>query len=283
MKVLLFDFNNLLYKALAVMPDLSFHDVNTGGLYGFIQQVCSKINMFNPDYVIVCNDKPPYLRKKDYPKYKEARKVERDEEKYKLTNETRDLCLKFLKALDIQVLQEPGYEADDMIAKACEDLCTEATQIVIVSNDDDLFQVFKYSNNIYMQKNKVFYGYRNFKIDYPDLEPEQWPFYLALKGSHNGVPGLKGVGEKGALKILTNTALIQKVRIEYSKELELYQKLATLPYTYTLSSVKVLPAKYDNRIVRFFAQYGLELTGTMHKAFNIINKKERSQNLWEKF
>ena len=270
-KILLFDFNNLLYKALAVMPDLDSDGKPTGALYGFIQQVCSKINAFKPDYVIVCNDSPPYFRKKAYPDYKKYRKTDRDEDRQLVANEARELCLRFLKTLNIQILETPGYEADDLIAKACEDLHLTASQITVISNDDDLFQIFQYSTNVYIQKNKVFYSVRNFMNDYPTLEPKQWPLFLALKGSHNGVPGLKGVGEKGALKILNDKELLKKTMKENKEKLELFQQLATLPYSNTLETICVKPARYDNKVVRFLTLLHIDLTGTMHKAFMQIN------------
>lgn len=264
--LLIFDFNNLLYKSLAVMPPLTYNDKNVGGLYGFIQQICNKISMFNPEYVIVCNDKPPYLRKKEYSDYKKSRKP-KDEEAYKLANETRDYCLEFLQSLKIPIFQKEGYEADDMIAKACEDLHSHVDKIIVVSNDDDLFQIFQYAHNIFIQKNKVFYSVDNFLTDYPDLTPEMWPLFIALKGGHNGVPGLKGVGPKSALKILKSKNEFNRILDEYGDIIDLYTKLATLPYDDTLSSALLFKAKYDNSVIRFFASYGIELTDSMHKAF----------------
>lgn len=269
MRVLLFDFNNLLYKALAVMPPLIFHGKNVGGLYGFIQQICSKINLFKPDYIIVCNDKPPYLRKQIFKDYKKLRKAphNRDEEKIKLTHESREYCLNFLKSVQIPILQQDGYEADDMIAKACEDLHNKVDEIIVISNDDDLFQIFQYSTNIYMQKNKVFYGVRNFLTDYPDLEPFQWPLYLALKGSHNGVPGLKGVGAKGAIRILKDKKEFERILNQEGDIIELYTRLATLPYDDELDTVQLEKSNYGNSTVKFFVSHGIELAGSMHKAF----------------
>lgn len=260
---------------MAVMPDLEFNEQKTGILYGFILQMCHKINTFKPDYVIVCNDKPPYLRKKIYPQYKEARKAyaDRDKDRLILANQGRVLCLEFLDSLNIQVLEKQGYEADDMIAVICEDLYKTVDQIVVVSNDDDLFQLFQYSENIYIQRNKTFYSVRNFYEDYEGLEPSQWPLFLALKGSHNGVPGLKGVGEKTALKIIRDESVLEQVLKVHREKLQLFQQLATLPYqSDDYDSVKLIPAKYNNKTVRFFGKYDIELNGIMHKAFTQINR-----------
>ena len=85
------------------------------------------------------------------------------------------------------------------------------------------------------------------------------------------MPGLKGVGEKGALKIINNKELFEKTMKSNKEKIELFQQLATLPYSNTLDTVMVKSAKYDNKIVRFLASLKIDLTGTMHRAFTQIN------------
>ena len=67
---LLIDYNNLLWRSIAVNGNLSFEGTFTGGLYGFVRQLCVYLRDSKPRNVAVVADSPPYLRKQEFDGYK---------------------------------------------------------------------------------------------------------------------------------------------------------------------------------------------------------------------
>jgi len=81
--LLLIDFSNTVIRSLAVHQQLSFNDIPTGGLFGFVNQLANVVNMYKPDKILVCKDQPPYYRSKLYPEYKANRKKNTENDSFK--------------------------------------------------------------------------------------------------------------------------------------------------------------------------------------------------------
>ena len=204
MKIVLVDGNNLLYRsyfATAYNGNLMKNSKGfpTNALYGFINMMNKIIMEENPDYMMVAFDKGKTFRHDKYDTYKGTRQETPDDLKvqFKLS---REIC----KALGITALEIDNYEADDIIgtfAKKCDDEGIEAT---IISSDKDLLQLItdkvkvkllKTHDYIMMDKNE-------FKNTY-GLDPIKMIDLKSLMGdASDNIPGVKGIGEKTAIKLL---------------------------------------------------------------------------------
>jgi len=274
-RLLLVDFNNLLYRAFNVHDSLHFAGKSTGGVYGFINQLSTLLSKYPTPHVIVCSDSPPYLRSKDYPDYKLRRARQKDPDREKAIAQNRQFALDFLELMSIDYWEEKGLEADDLIAIACKKYHKEFDQVIVASNDDDLYQLFKFGNVYFKSKkgNKEsgLYGFEEFKKEYPDLSLEDWLRILTMAGTHNDLPGIRGIGEVTAFKIIRE-GTYRKTYRKHKKTIDLFSKLIRLPYH---DDVEVPPAYAfgfnERKLMKFLAGKGIEYSGHMKKAFSIFN------------
>ncbi len=263
--LLIIDFANTVIRSLAVHQELcSAHGEPTGGLFGFVGQLTNKLSTYQPEHVLICKDAPPYLRKKDYPNYKSNRPKSGDSEKstaffeaMNISFKQVDQCLEFL---DIPSWSIKGLEADDLIASFVIENNTKYDKILILSNDDDLFQLLSYDNVFLLKKNAEF-GKAQFKELYPTIEPEFWSLITALSGTHNGVAGIQRVGIKTAIKICTDESKIEKVFKEHADLIEQNLTLIDLPYKkytekYDFPELKK-PKINETRLIKFLDDYGI--------------------------
>lgn len=269
--LLLVDFSNILYKALAITPFLSHKGMNTGGLFGFIQQLCYYINEHEPIDIVFCLDTPPYIRKDHLPEYKRNRSTNSNEDWYKIFIENKQYCIDFLRLIKAHVAELKGYEADDWIATLCIEYAHKYEETVVVSNDDDLFQVLAYSNvKLHRSGSRGgVYSREQFIQEFTNIHPSSWAMISALSGGHNGLPGIKGIGVKRAIKIVNDEQLFQAY---LNDDLKLWIKLATLPLDEKLQGKIKLNEGMGNwtdpqSIEEWLRSFGIRLTSSMEKAF----------------
>lgn len=229
--ILLFDMNNIIMRGMGSIPYLSYNGKFTSGLYGTISQMAKYTLVHEPDYIVICNDAPPYYRKELFPDYKKRTKerTEKDEEIYSNLKESREYCHSVMGFLKIPIVQCKGFEADDMIAclvKAYQD----KNKIIIISNDSDLYQLLS-NPNVIMDKGKSgLFSLRELKRDY-GITADRWIEILSIAGSHNAVPPIKkGIGVKTALKIIKNKENYKDIFKKYKNDIILRSKLAMLPF-----------------------------------------------------
>jgi DNA polymerase-1 len=269
--LLIIDFYNTIIRSLAVHQDLEFDGIPTGGLFGTLNQLANVFNKYSPTDVLVCRDAPPYLRKKDYPEYKQDRK--KDDEKSKLFYEkigiTFNLVEKLFDLFDIPIWSEPGYEADDLIAEALLKKYNQYEKIFVLSNDDDLNQLLHFDNLVLLRKNKE-YTKASFKEEYPTINPEDWVLITALCGTHNGVKGIPRVGLKTAIKYYNDLNKLDKVYEEHEELIQRNFKLILLPYNH-LTKLQLCeprsPKVNETLLVRYVDMYGIRYAQHMSNAF----------------
>lgn len=255
--LLLVDYSNIVHKAMWVNQRLTYKGTFTGGLYGFIKQLISTLERYiNIDNIVVCKDSSPYIRKKLLPTYKGDRKGY-DEESLMKLQQSKSLVDEFLNICNIQIAEFKGHEADDIIAQYCKNYYLKFYNLIIKSNDNDLFQLLK--KNIIIERNKgKFINLQQFEDEY-NISPQQWIDVIALKGSHNAVSGIFGVGIKTALKIVKNQDLFDKYYADNKDMIDLNRKLIGLPYQ-KLNINLVKPQSYNKKQLRLFlASYGIRI------------------------
>jgi DNA polymerase-1 len=269
--LLLFDYNSLLFKSVAIHKDYRFGKHYTGGIYGFINQLCKNINIFNPDYFVVCSDKPPYIRKDVYPDYKANRK--KDPEIYEKIKESRFLIDEFIELTNIPFWSIEGLEADDLFAVMCKHHNDLFDKITIVSNDDDLYQLLTY-NNIELWANNLIINKHLLQEKYKISKPEDWVKITAMSGTHNNIPGLKGIGKTTAIKLYHKPDAFEKVWEDNKEILDFYYSLIKLPIKKVEEIVELRKAKFDLRTaINYLTRLGIDIKPHMMKAFEYLEEE----------
>ena len=204
-KIILVDGNNLLFRSYyATAYNGNFMNNSKGfptnALFGFANMMNKIIQEENPTYILVAFDKGKTFRHNEYKDYKGDREKTPEELKVQFPKAKEMLTYMGIKYYEID-----NYEADDIIgtfAKYC-DLDPNFVG-TIISSDKDLLQLI--SNDIEIkllkQKDYIRYNEATFKEAY-GIDPINIIDLKALMGdSSDNIPGVKGVGEKTALKLL---------------------------------------------------------------------------------
>ena len=204
-KIIMIDGNNLMFRSYyATAYNGNFMNNSKGfptnALFGFANMINKIINEENPEYIIVAFDKGKTFRHEQYEGYKDGR-VETPDELIKQFPKAKEL----LTAMGIKYYEIEGYEADDIIgtfAKFCDD--DKDFIGTIVSSDKDLLQLISTDVDIKLlkQKDYIRYNEKTFEEAY-GIKPINVIDLKALMGdSSDNIPGVKGIGEKTALKLL---------------------------------------------------------------------------------
>lgn len=231
------------YYAFIKNPRINSKGLDTSAVMGFMNSLLDVINREKPEYLAVAFDNGgSQIRNEMYPQYK----ANRDE-----TPEAIRIAVPYikeiLKAMHIPVVEVPGIEADDLIGTLSKQAEKEGFKVYMVTPDKDFAQLV--SDNIFMYRparmgNGIeIWGVDQVKEKFEIERPEQVIDFLGMMGDAiDNIPGLPGVGEKTAKKLLAefgsmenllaNTDKLKgalKEKIEANKEQGiLSKKLATI-------------------------------------------------------
>ncbi len=204
--LLIFDCHYVCYTAaFALSQGLSYRGGRTEIIYGFVKQILTLSEKFDPDQIAFCWDSWRSDSKRvqlfpDYQKERAAKKAEVEDEdasqmKFAQFTIIRDSVLPDLGFSNIFMAK--GYEADDIIATLVAG--REPEQTVVISADNDLLQLLD-NCCLYSLKKKQIMNRRIFQLEYRGLEPSDWPMIKAIGGCNSDeVPGVTRVGEKTAI------------------------------------------------------------------------------------
>lgn len=201
-KILVIDGNSIINRAFYGIRLLTTKNgKHTNAIYGMINIIQKQLDAIKPDYAAVAFDlHAPTFRKKLYPAYKEGRHPTPEE----LLSQFDD-AKECLRLMGLSTLELEGYEADDIqgtiASKANGD---EELFAYILSGDRDLLQLITDKVNVLLATNSdtVLYDERAFFEKY-GIEPKRLVDAKALMGdSSDNIPGVAGVGEKTAFKLL---------------------------------------------------------------------------------
>lgn len=211
-KLVLIDGHSILNRAFFGIPDLSNSEgLHTNAVYGFLNILFRILEEEQPDYLTVAFDvSAPTFRHEMYAEYKGTRKPMAPE-----LREQVPVMKEMLQAMGITIVEKAGYEADDLlgtIAKRCE---AQGMQVCIVSGDRDLLQLASEHIKIRIPKTKKTgtevedYNTEQVKEKY-SVTPTEFIDVKALMGdSSDNVPGVPGIGEKTAIKIISQYGSIE--------------------------------------------------------------------------
>ena len=200
--LLMVDVSNQAYKAAATNPNLSSDGIFTGGLYGFICAIAKAIHQTSATDICLCEDRKPYIRSTLYPEYKSLRKNTKDPVLVERVNTTVEQIRKLCEVTGWPIWSIPTFESDDLIARAVIHYRHRYNKIIAMSNDSDLYQLFKYKHFEMYKGKKGIYTLEDFDEEWEGMNPELLPLALSLIGTHNEVEGVKGIGQKRAIQML---------------------------------------------------------------------------------
>lgn len=205
-KIVLMDGNSIINRAFYGVPDLTNHEgMHTNAVYGFLNIMFKILDEEKPDSLFVAFDrKEPTFRHKMYDGYKGTRKPMPEELK-----EQMPVLKEILEAMNICIFSKAGIEADDIIGTMVKKGEKEGYEVVVLSGDRDLLQLA--SEHVCIRIPKTRGGKTQIEDYYPadviekyGVTPAQIVDLKGLMGdASDNIPGVPGVGEKTAVKILT--------------------------------------------------------------------------------
>jgi DNA polymerase I len=320
-KLMLIDGNSITYRAFFALPPLSNAEGQfTNAVFGFTQMLLKMLNDEQPTHIAVAFDAgKKTFRHGIYDAYKGTREKTPSE-----LSEQFPLVREVLGAFHIPVLEMPNYEADDIIGTLAKFADEAGVQTLVVSGDKDLLQlVSKHVHTVLTRKGITeveHYGPEQIEERY-GLTPLQIIDLKGLMGdSSDNIPGVPGVGEKTALKLLHEYPTVEEVLqhiedisgaklkerlAEHRDQAILSKQLATIhrEVPITLSVDDLLYSGYDASSVRkVFQRLGFkslldkisgeidsstpdENTGVTHAAHHVevqrISSHADLQHLWD--
>ena len=189
--------------ALIRNPLITSYGLNTSALFGFVNQLFKLIRNENPDYFACAFDsKGKTFRHDMYKDYKANRPEMPEELQMQLPH-----LWEILEAMNIPVLKKVGVEADDIIGTLAVQADKDGLDTYIVSGDKDFMQlmnehIFLYAPGTKKSREPIVYDSRKVEEKW-GVPPEKIIDLLGLMGdSSDNVPGVAGVGEKTAVKLI---------------------------------------------------------------------------------
>lgn len=206
-KIILIDGHSILNRAFYGIPELTnSKGLHTNAVYGFLHILFKLLEEEQADYLTVAFDvKHPTFRHEMYAEYKGTRKGMPEELKEQIP-----LMKEVLNAMHIRIVEQPGFEADDILGTIAKKSEAAGFEVSVVSGDRDLLQLASEHIKIRIPKTKRTgteiedYNTQDVVAKY-GIEPNQVVDMKALMGdTADNIPGVPGIGEKTALKILEN-------------------------------------------------------------------------------
>ncbi len=218
--LVLLDAHAILHRAYHALPEFtSPAGEPTGALYGVVSMILKIIEDLKPDFVVACFDLPePTHRHQAFDAYK-AHRVKTDDTLIAQIERSRDI----MQALNIPIYQHPGFEADDMLGTIVEQTRSDKDlSVVIASGDMDTLQLIE------GERVRVFAQRKGAEVVMFDEKAVKTKFgfgplltidYKGLRGdTSDNIPGVPGVGEGSAQKLVATYGPIEKIYAAIKKD-----------------------------------------------------------------
>ncbi|MFA5048058.1 MAG: DNA polymerase I [Patescibacteria group bacterium] len=213
--LVIIDSNALIHRAFHALPPLSNKEGQmTNAVYGFTTILLKTIKDLKPDYLAACFDmKGKTFRHEAYTEYK-ATRVKAPDELYQQI----PLVKEVLESFSIPIFEKEGFEADDLIGTIAHLKSVDRPDIetIIVTGDQDAFQLIDDNTRVLTPQKglseTMLYGEAEAKEKFGGLKPKQLIDYKGLRGDvSDNIPGVKGIGEKGAIELLLKFGSIENI------------------------------------------------------------------------
>ncbi len=239
MKIMLIDGNSIINRAFYGLPLLTNKDGEyTNAVYGFLNIFFRLYDEEKPERVAVAFDLPaPTFRHKMYGEYKGTRKSMPEELRPQLP-----LLKNMLRKMEVATFEQEGYEADDILGTLAKKAEENGHRVVVISGDRDLLQLATETIKIRIPKTKA--GKTEVEdyfaadvLEKMGVSPIEYIDVKALMGdASDNIPGVPGIGEKTATKIIQDYKTIENAIAnaaeikpkKASENLETYKEQAIL-------------------------------------------------------
>ncbi len=211
-KLLLLDGNSLLYRAFFALPPMSAPDGRpTNAVYGFMNMLLRLVADEQPDYIAVAFDKSRVtFRNAEFTEYKATRAATPDDLRPQFP-----ILREVLAALGIAACELDGFEADDVIGTLSRLGSQSGLDVLIVTGDRDALQLVSPQTQVLLTRRGITETERydpNALHEKYGLSPDQMIELKGLMGDQSdNIPGVPGVGEKTALKLLHEYGTIDEL------------------------------------------------------------------------
>lgn len=286
-KIILVDGNNLLFRSYyATAYNGNFmknsKDFPTNALFGFTNMINKIILEEKPTHIMVAFDKGKTFRHEKYTEYKGGRIETPNELKVQFP-----IAKQLLTEMGIAFFEIDNYEADDIIGTFAR-YCDEKDEWIgtIISSDKDLLQLISHDVDMKLlkQKDYIRYNYKSFQEDY-GIVPKRMVDLKSLMGdSSDNIPGVKGIGEKTALKLLQEYETldgiyknISKIGMKTAQKLEEEKENAYM--SYDLATIyKEVPIPFEpEELVYRGNQKGLNELYEELEFYSFIKKNKKEE------
>ncbi|OIO06755.1 DNA polymerase I [Candidatus Falkowbacteria bacterium CG1_02_37_44] len=299
-RLIIIDGNALIHRSFHALPPTMATKKGevVNAVYGFTTALIKAIREFRPEYIALTLDKKgPTFRHIAYEKYK-ATRIKAPDELYKQIPRVKEV----VKAFNIPIYEMSGFEADDLIGTICHKVDGEIEKIILTGDLDTLQLVNKHtkvytlsrgiSDSVVYDEQAVFNRF--------NLLPRQMIDYKALRGDpSDNIPGVKGIGEKGAIGLLLDFKTLEGVyknidseKIKdrtkellkkYKNDAILSKKLATIKIDVKVD-FKLEEALFkdinNEKIVKLFSE--LEFKSLLPRVQEITQKQKRKKVIKQK-
>lgn len=249
--IIIVDSNSVCHRAKHSMGDLSWEDKKVGVIFGFVYQILVLAKKFESNRFVFAWDSSGHsVRRSVFPEYKSGRRKEKTPEEKELDdiaydqfNIVRNVVLPEIGF--VNNFWQDGFEADDIIASIVK---SNKEEMVIISSDEDLYQLLSEGVFLYSLKKKQEYTVSNLWKEH-HVSPIDWVDVKAIAGcSSDNIPGIQGVAEKTACKYLNRQLPIHLSAYKSIKAgkdiIDRNMKLVTLPFPGT----KVFPLDFSKTL-----------------------------------
>jgi DNA polymerase I len=284
-RIILIDGNSLIYRAFFALSSLtSSTGQSTNAVYGFANMLFKLLEDEKPDYIAVAMDVgKTTFRNDEYAEYKATRQETPED----LLSQF-PIIREFLAAMRIPVLEKEGFEADDVIGTLSAHGDQHKLETLIVTGDRDALQLISSSTNVLLTRKGISdmerYSQETVMAKF-GVQPWQLIEVKGLMGdSSDNIPGVPGIGEKTALKLIREYETIDGVLAhldrlsgkklqenlqDYAPQALLSKKLATIvrdvPVAVDFTALKRQDPDYDS-VLELFRRLGFRtLTARVEK------------------
>lgn len=311
-KIVLIDGHSILNRAFYGVPDLTNADgLHTNAVYGFLNIMFKILDQEKPEYLTVAFDvHAPTFRHEMFEEYKGTRKPMAEELRQQVP-----VIKEVLQAMGVKIVEKAGLEADDILGTISRMSERRGLEVSVISGDRDLLQLATEHVKIRIPKTKkgqteIEDYYAEDVLNAYQVTPTEFIDLKALMGdTSDNIPGLPGVGEKTATKIITEYHSIENAH-EHASELKppraskaiiehwdlavLSKTLATIKLDaeidYEFEDAKLVnlytdeayvcfqKLQFKNLLGRFETS---ELSNKIEDVFETITNKEKAEQIFE--
>ena len=209
-RLLVIDGNSILNRAFyGIRPLSNKNGLYTNAIYGMINIISKQLEELSPDYCAVAFDlKAPTFRHEMYKEYKAGRHATPEELLVQFPYAKR--CI---EAMGLSVLELAGYEADDILGTLADRAESAGCEAYVLTGDRDSLQLISDSTTVLLATNRETVRFdRAAFVEKYGVQPEQFVDVKALMGdSSDNIPGVAGVGEKTALKLISDFGSLENI------------------------------------------------------------------------